>query len=137
MAYAQGTKVDIMQTRQEIERTLERYGATSFSWHVEAKKASLQFGIDKRFVRFNLPLPEPGNAKQGRLRRERWRALLLVIKAKLESVHSGIETIDESFLAQMVMPDQTTYGAWALPEIALAYKEGKMPPRLQLTGPKP
>lgn len=134
MAYARGTKVSIVDTRMEIERTLERYGAESFSWHVEQRKAQLQFGIAKRFVRFKLPLPEPGSAKQERLRMEKWRSLLLVIKAKLESVHSGIETIDESFLAQIVTSDGTTVAETAVPALQEMYKTGKM--QNFLAGPK-
>lgn len=137
MAYAQGTKVEVAQTRVDIERILERYGAASFSWHVEPMKAALQFTMNKRFVRFKLPLPEPGNAKQERLRREKWCALLLVVKAKLESVEAGIETFEESFLAHIIMPDSATVGEHALPAIADAYKSGKMPDNLlSLPAPK-
>lgn len=37
--------------------------------------------------------------------RERWRALALVLKAKLVSVESKVETIEEAFLAHMVVND--------------------------------
>ena len=47
-------------------------------------------------------------AQYERAERQRWRALLLVLKAKLESVESNIETFENAFLAQIVMPgDQT------------------------------
>lgn len=37
--------------------------------------------------------------------RERWRALVLVLKAKLVSVESKVETVEEAFLAHLVVND--------------------------------
>jgi hypothetical protein len=65
---------------------------------------------------------------------QRWRALLLVIKAKLESVESNIETFEHAFLAQIVMPNDQTVSEILNPIIAFAYKSGKMPKQL---GPAP
>ena len=67
--------------------------------------------------------------------RQKWRALALVIKAKLEAVESGIAIFDEEFLANIVLPDNTTVGKVMLPQINKAYETGKMPPLLpDLTG---
>jgi hypothetical protein len=62
--------------------------------------------------------------------RARWRALALVIKAKLEAVESGITTFEEEFLAHIVLPDGTTLGQWAAPRLAHVYDTGAMPPML-------
>ena len=62
--------------------------------------------------------------------RQRWRVLLLVIKAKLEAVTVGIPTIETAFLANIVLPDNTTAGEWMLPQIDRAYRTGEMPPLL-------
>lgn len=59
--------------------------------------------------------------------RQRWRALALVIKAKLEAVESGITTAENEFLAHIVLPDNTTLGQWAAPQIEAAYSSGTMP----------
>jgi hypothetical protein len=59
--------------------------------------------------------------------RRRWRALGLVIKAKLESVESGIETFESAFMANIVMPDGKTFGKYAGPAIESAYSTGKVP----------
>lgn len=40
--------------------------------------------------------------------RQRWRALALVIKAKLEAVASGITEFEQEFLAHIVLPDGRT-----------------------------
>lgn len=62
--------------------------------------------------------------------RQRWRALALVIKAKLEAIESGITTVDAEFLAHLVLPDGRTYGEFALPQIDEVYRSGAMPPLL-------
>ena len=62
------------------------------------------------------------------------RALLLVIKAKLEAVTAGISTIETEFLANIVLPDNTTAGEWMLPQIDRAYCTGEMPPLLPAAG---
>ena len=128
MVYASGTKIEPPQTRMDIERTLQRYGATSFSWHIEQRKASLQFQIGKpvdRIVRFKVPFPGEDDARAKRQTRERWRALLLCIKAKLESVDSGIESFEEAFLAHVVTPDGTTIYEHIQGPLSVAYKEGR------------
>ena len=38
--------------------------------------------------------------------RERWRALALVLKAKLVSVETKVETVEEAFLAHLVVNDE-------------------------------
>lgn len=67
----------------------------------------------------------------------RWRALALVIKAKLEAVAAGITTIEDEFLAHTVLPDGQTVGEFMQPQIAIAYERGSMPTTLMLEGPKP
>ena len=62
--------------------------------------------------------------------RQRWRALALSIKAKLESVESGIEQFEEAFMAQIVLPNGKTVGEWVAPQIEASYKSGNMPPML-------
>ena len=59
---------------------------------------------------------------------------MLVIKAKLEAVTAGISTIETEFLANIVLPDNTTAGEWMLPQIDRAYRTGEMPPLLPAAG---
>lgn len=54
--------------------------------------------------------------------RQRWRALFLVIKAKLESVESRIATFEEEFLAHIVLPDDRTVADHIVPRIAQVYE---------------
>jgi hypothetical protein len=62
--------------------------------------------------------------------RSRWRALFLCIKAKLESIESGIETFEDAFLAHIQMPDGKTVAEHVKPNIAIAYQTNPMQPLL-------
>lgn len=62
--------------------------------------------------------------------RQRWRALALLIKSKLEAVESGITVFEEEFMAHVVLPDGKTVGQHLLPQIAHSYESGHMPPLL-------
>jgi hypothetical protein len=88
------------------------------------------FEVHGRRLWFNLPLQEGADAKGERLRKQRWRALLLCIKAKLESVASNIETFEEAFLAHVVMPDNRTVYEHTAPRIAPIANDGEMQPLL-------
>ncbi|WP_210205670.1 hypothetical protein [Pseudaminobacter salicylatoxidans] len=62
--------------------------------------------------------------------RSRWRALYLCIKAKLESIDSGIETFEDAFLAHIQMPDGHSVSEHVLPRIAAAYAGEPLQPLL-------
>ena len=145
MTYARNTTVSAIRTRNEIEETLERYGADGFAYATQGNLATVIFAMENRRIRFVLELPDPEEfrytnhspprERSDRAQREahdqacrqRWRALLLVIKAKLEAVTAGISTIETEFLANIVLPDNTTAGEWMLPQIDRAYRTGEMP----------
>lgn len=126
MAYAEQTKVPVEQTKAEIERTLVRYGADRFAYFTEAGKAVIVFEAKDRRLRFDLPLPAGEGDKEQKTRRQKWRALLLCIKAKLESVASGIESFEEAFLAHVVLPNGQTVADHIAPRIAESYEGNKM-----------
>lgn len=127
MAYAEQTKVPVEQTKTEIERTLVRYGADRFAYFTESGKAVIVFEAKDRRLRFDLPLPAGEDDKVNKSRRQKWRALLLCIKAKLESVASGIESFEEAFLAHVVMHDGLTVYQHTQNRIEIAYKGGEIP----------
>lgn len=130
MVYAEKTKVPVEKTKTEIEQTLKRYGADRFAYFTQAGSAMIVFEAKDRRLRFDLPLPDEKKDREGRQARQKWRALLLCIKAKLESVASEIETFEEAFLAHVVMPDGKTVGEHTRERIAVAYQGGDMPPLL-------
>lgn len=144
--YAEKTDVPSDRTRSEIERTLRRYDATEFAYGWQHGAATIGFTIANRSVRMTLPLPSPtdpqfaigpsGRRARSDVGREQayeqavrqsWRALALVIKAKLEAVAAGISTVEREFLADVLLPDGSTVGAWVEPQLAIAYQTNNMP----------
>lgn len=61
--------------------------------------------------------------------RQRWRALALAIKAKMEAVECGITSFEEEFLAHIVIPGQggKTMGQLMLRRVDEAYATGEAP----------
>ena len=136
MPYAERTDVPVSRSKGEIEATITRYGATKYQSGWDNARALVAFEAQGRRVRFVLPLPAPENfASQRAFEQESrrvWRALALVIKAKLESYASGIETFDEAFAAQILLPNNMTVGEWLAPQLDAAYRTDDMPPMLPL-----
>lgn len=149
--FAADTSVPVDRSRAEIERILIRYGATGFMYAWQQDKAAIAFQIRGKQIRFVLPLPDknsrdfthtpvkdlrrtPKQAEEAWEQgvRQRWRALALVIKAKLEAIEAGISTLEEEFLAFIVLPAGPTVGQWLLPQIEESYRTGELPPMLPL-----
>lgn len=150
--FAASTSVAPEKSRAEIEATLKRYGADQFGYTWDAEAARIMFRLKGILVCLMLPLPdrkarEYTHSSQGRRSpaaaektydqavRQRWRALLLVIKAKLEAVQSGISTLQREFLADTLLPNRQTAGEWLIPQIADAYATGQQPSLLLTNGP--
>lgn len=145
--YASATEVTVAASQMEVERILSRYGATSFMRGWEGNRVAIVFSIHNRRVRFILPMPDMKEfrlTESGRARtsetaieaaweqacRQRWRALCLVVKAKLEAVEAEISTFEEEFMAFIVLPNGGTVGEFMSPQIEAAYQTGVMPPLL-------
>lgn len=128
MPYAEKTKVPLDRSIAEIVKALRKAGAERIAQAEEPGRLAVQCFLNDRLLRFAIGLPDEAQAQ-----RQRGRALLLVIKAKIESIESGVETFDEAFLANIVTPDGRTIAQWAIPQIETAYVEGKMPTQLLLT----
>lgn len=147
--YAQNTSVGSDRSRNEIEKTLSRYGATGFMYGWNKGNAIIAFEANERRVKFILHLPDktspeftrtptgrktrsPSQVEQAYEQsvRQKWRALALVIKAKLEAVESEITTFEEEFMAHLLLPGGQTVGDWMGPQIEHAYETGQMPPLL-------
>lgn len=139
MAYAEKTEIAFEKSIAEIIGLVRRAGAEQIGQMEETDRFVIGFKLAERLIRFVLPFPSldeiptrDGNnrvlgdaQRRDRLdqrKRQRGRALMLVIKAKLEGVEAGIETIEEAFLANVVMSDgQTIYERVAAP-MALEYQ---------------
>lgn len=137
--YASTTDVSSERSQQELQRTLRRYGATQFGMGWNPNAAMVEFVIYDRRVRFMLPMPDAASKEfthtpsKGLKRtpaqreaayeqavRQRWRALNLVVKAKLEAVEAGIVDFDTEFLGQIVLLDGHTVAESVVPRLKSA-----------------
>lgn len=114
MAYrfAQRTKVTVDASRSEIERFLRKAGADEFASGFTPEKAMIQFRARGYRVRMEIPLTEMARGKPVPIidteQRRRWRALLLVIKAKFAAIDSKVAEFAVEFLPYLVKRDQRT-----------------------------
>lgn len=145
MAYAEKTNVSTEKSRAEIERTLQRYGADQFMYGWDNDRAVVGFRMAGRQIKFLLTMPDKKerrftHTERGKKRsdelsfkdweqscRQKWRALSLIIKAKLEAVESGIAIFEDEFMANIVLPDGGTVSQFMLPQITAAYENREMP----------
>lgn len=146
--YAENTTVSTSRSREEIERTLQRFGATGFMYGWNPQKQSLAFEIENRRIRYDVPMPPPNDrmfthtatgyvrakdaakAEYDKETRRRWRAVALIVKAKLEAISSGISSLDDEFLPRYVLPSGATFGEEIKPQIDRALDAGALPPML-------
>ena len=148
--YASNTIVSPEKSQAEIQNTLRKYGADRFGTMEEKSKAHVMFSYSGLSIQISITLPERSEfeiTETGRDRskssiessynqaiRQRWRALLLAIKAKLEAIECGISTIEEEFMAFIIMPDGMPLSSHILPKLQTMVKTGKMPKLLSYGG---
>lgn len=137
--FADKTTVPIEKTRMEIQETLRRFGADQYQaaddW--ATGEVIIRFRCKERYVQFHLQLPKLKDFRRNTARatqnaweqacRSTWRALLLIIKAKLAAIEAEVSTFESEFLANIVVPDGRTVAEMLSPQLALAYETGKMP----------
>lgn len=136
--FAENTTVPVAKTRGEIEALLEKHGATKFASMYDESNAMIGFAMRGRLIKFTLCLPDrtddrfvkdtryswkTASVDEQKRRydqeaRRIWRALLLVIKAKLEAVDSEIITFEQEFLPFIVMADGRTIGEAIIPQLS-------------------
>jgi hypothetical protein len=144
--YAANTDIAPARSREDIERLLTRKGATSFAYGWHGTRAILSFVIKGRRIEYTLPMPDRNDAAfrltptrkwertdaeweriYNQAVKSRWRALLLVIKAKLEAIEAGITTLDDEFMSNIVLPGGATIGEYVRPKIQEAIESGQVP----------
>ncbi len=145
--YAAGTEVPAERSRMDLERLLTAHGATGIlsGWDATVREHRIIFRIADRMIRLRVVLPDPGSREfaltpTGRRRtatqtaeqvraeeRRRWRALLLLTKAKFVAIEDGVQSLEEAFLADVLLPDQSTIGEWIRPQLDTAYATAQMP----------
>ena len=146
--YAAETTVPVEKSRAEIESILRRYGADGFRYgccyREDVRREQIDFPANDRLIRFTLSMPSKDDkqfmftptrrnrrSEKDRIKaweqacRQRWRALALCIKAKLEAVECGISEFESEFLAFVVDPSTgRTIGETVRPQIESVYASG-------------
>lgn len=155
--YAEGTSVPVSRSREELQRILERAGALEIAFATGAGgRARCAFRLKSTglLVALEVPPVDPAalarklgirsdrySKKEGRWlkphelalakadgeHRRRWRALLLVVKAKLEAIASGISTFEGEFMAGVVLANGRTLEAELAPKLKELAESGAVP----------
>jgi len=132
--FARGTTVPVEKSQIEVQKLLKSYGATQTAHAEQKENASILFTMKQRQYRIILPYPplsdfqydnrqvrrskeQAAQARAQELRRL-WRALLLVVKSKLEAVSSRIMTFEQEFYYHTVLNNNQTIGEWNEQQIA-------------------
>ena len=133
--YAAGTTVSVERSKAELDTLLGKHGAGKRAiMHDEDEgTAGVLFELAGRQYKIVVPMPQladfAGEPKSQPRRwpywsheqredwrraaceqacRERWRGLVLLVKAKLEIVRMGVSTFEREFLADLVLPNGRT-----------------------------
>lgn len=152
MSYAEGTSVPIEKSKAEVEQLLRKAGASQFTtgWDEDARLSRVLCRLGEFYIRFDVKVPNPTdyaqvpvpNSRPPRTRdrtheelrkvldaeeRRRWRALVLIVKAKLEMIEQGMSTVEREFLADIMLPDGGTVGDRLGKQLIESYRTGNMP----------
>jgi hypothetical protein len=141
--YAKNTSVSIESSQREVQKILRKYGADRFGFMEDHTTAYLMFSFSNLQIQISVNIPSREGFEKtetGRIRknsqidqaheqavRQRWRALVLTVKAKLEAVETGISTIEKEFMAFVMMPDGKQLGDHLVPRLLQIAETGKMP----------
>ena len=130
--YAYKTDVEITQSRAEIEAQLGRAGAGQIvgGWDRNTRSGFIIFALGGKQYRLDVPQREYGHREKDQVDRERWRALLLIVKARLELVRAELSTVEVEFLPHMMLPNGKPVAEVIMPAIEKMYEDGQMRPLL-------
>lgn len=123
--YAEGTTVTVSQSRGDITGILAKHGVEVMAWGSNPKGDYLAFELGGHSFRLDIVkpthdaifrlFPNHRDTDQGEWRR-RWRATVLLLKAKLEFADGETSTIDQELMPYLLLRDGTTLGAAVLGE---------------------
>jgi len=150
--YAATTTVSIGNSRNEIETTLTKHGASDIVFGTIRGHVVIGFEHSGRQVRYAVPLPDatrpdftrtptglvrsPAEAKKvhDQAIRSTWRAMGAVIKAKLIAIDARVSTFEAEWGWSIVLPDGQTVGSTVAPAVERAYQGGAVSPALGIEG---
>lgn len=147
--YAQGTTVPVERSRDELAQLLRRYGIKRYvqEHDEDNSRHAVAFQLNDRWYRIGLEPPpleefetytdrygwetrrEKADAIKERDKefRRRWRVLLLLMKAKLETVQDGTMSAEDEFLPYLALADGSTFSQSVQGQVEEYYTTGKLP----------
>lgn len=149
--YAATTTTSVARSREEIEQTLARFGATGFGYMSSVTDGkpvvAIAFEIGKTRIAMHVTMPgrdqftltETGISRSNAtIDREHdkeikrlWRVLANGIKAKLAMVEDGVTTLESEFLAHIIVPSTgRTIGDHMIPQLKSISERYEHPPML-------
>lgn len=126
--YAEGTPVEAVKSRGEVMGLLGKYGCERMAVATMPEGDTIEFELGGRHFRFFVERPTPESvrardagdyayphnvdwrAKSEAEWRRRWRAHVLLLKAKLEFVDGGETTLEREFMPYLVAGNGQTLG---------------------------
>lgn len=132
--YAYKTDVEVSKSRAEIEAQVSRAGAHQVlgGWDNHTRSGFVAFTLNGRQYRLDVPRKEYGSRDKDQVDRERWRALLLIVKARLELVRAELSTVEQEFLPHLMLPNGKPVAEVIMPAIEAMYQDGQMRPLLPM-----
>lgn len=122
--YAEGTTVTVESSRGEITGILAKHGVLEMGWQTGPDGDRLLFKLHGRSYLFDIKKPLRSevaslypnardlDAKMAAEWRRRWRAHVLLIKAKLEFASGGDVTVAQEFMPYLLVPGGGTLSEW-------------------------
>lgn len=122
--YAEGTAVSVTASRAEISGILTKHGVERQAWASGPEGDVLQFELEGSHYRFNITKPTEAEvrtlypsrqawnvdwaARREAEWRRRWRANVLLLKAKLEFADGVTSTVTRELMPYLVTPGGMT-----------------------------
>lgn len=131
--YAEGTTVTVESSRGEITGILAKHGVERMAWATGPEADQLQFELDGRQYRFVIERPTaqtlhaiwraegksaqtlkylPSDSQIAAEWRRRWRAHVLLIKAKMEFASGGDTSVEREFMPYLLVGPNLTLADW-------------------------
>ena len=116
--YAAGTSVPVERSRAELDTLLGKHGATSRIIGMEdepgkPRAALVGFKLGPHSFKLLVPLAglngfdkhmtKAAHARCNARDRERWRLIILLVKAKLEAIRLGVSTAEREFMPDLII----------------------------------
>jgi hypothetical protein len=128
--YAEGTQVSVESSRGEITGILAKHGVVRMGWFTEPEADVLQFELHGHAYRLHIVRPTVADVKAMHIAdgrdwsrvydpaskvnaewKRRWRANVLLLKAKLEFADGMTSTVERELMPYMVLKDGRTLEA--------------------------